>query len=88
MASAEPLSYLLFVWLQEVLKVLLKHAASVDKQTSAGKDKLTPLMLAAHRGDLDTVRLLVQSGATVELLGQCLVVVVFFLFVFLDLFLF
>ena len=55
---------------QEVLKVLLKNKVNVNKQVSASKNKLSPLMMAAERGYLDMVRLLVQSGATVELLGM------------------
>lgn len=49
--------------------MLIKHGANVNKQLSAGKDKLTPLMLAAAYGHLDIARRLVQAGATVELLG-------------------
>ncbi|XP_070180050.1 poly [ADP-ribose] polymerase tankyrase-like isoform X2 [Littorina saxatilis] len=54
----------------EVLKVLLKNKVNVNKQVSAGKNKLSPLMMAAELGNLDMVRLLVQSGATVELLDK------------------
>lgn len=49
--------------------MLLKYGANVNKQLSAGKDKLSPLMLAAAHGHLDIARRLVQAGATVELLG-------------------
>lgn len=49
--------------------MLIKYGANVNKQLSAGKDKLTPLMLAAAYGHLDIARRLVQAGATVELLG-------------------
>lgn len=49
--------------------MLLKYEANVNKQLSAGKDKLSPLMLAAAHGHLDIARRLVQAGATVELLG-------------------
>lgn len=55
---------------QEVLKVLLKNKVNVNKQVSASKCRMSPLMMAAERGYLDMVRLLVQSGATVELLGM------------------
>ncbi|XP_076464084.1 poly [ADP-ribose] polymerase tankyrase-like isoform X2 [Babylonia areolata] len=54
----------------EVLKVLLKNEVNVNKQLSASRDKMTPLMLAAQRGCLDMVRLLVQSGASIELLDK------------------
>ena len=52
------------------MKVLLKYQVNVNKQVSASKNKLSPLMMAAERGNLDMARLLVQSGAIVELLGQ------------------
>lgn len=51
----------------DVLKVLLKYKVNVNKPLSAGKNRMTPLMLAAEQGNLDIVRLLVQNGATVEL---------------------
>jgi len=51
------------------LKVLLKHGVDVNKTLSAGKEKLTPLMIAAGKGYLDIARLLVQGGATIEQLG-------------------
>ncbi|XP_078315747.1 poly [ADP-ribose] polymerase tankyrase-like isoform X2 [Crassostrea virginica] len=54
----------------DLLNVLIKHGANVNKQLSAGKDKLTPLMLAAAYGHLDIARRLVQAGATVELLDK------------------
>lgn len=50
--------------------MLIKHGADVNKATSAAQDKVTPLMIAAQRGDLNIARLLVQSGAAVEVLGQ------------------
>ncbi|KAL8622950.1 hypothetical protein ACOMHN_027071 [Nucella lapillus] len=54
----------------EVLKVLLKNDVNVNKQVSASKNKMSPLMVAAERGCLNMVRLLVQSGASVELLDK------------------
>lgn len=54
----------------DLLNVLLKYEANVNKQLSAGKDKLSPLMLAAAHGHLDIARRLVQAGATVELLDK------------------
>nr|XP_034325804.1 poly [ADP-ribose] polymerase tankyrase-like isoform X4 [Crassostrea gigas] len=54
----------------DLLNLLLKYGANVNKQLSAGKDKLSPLMLAAAHGHLDIARRLVQAGATVELLDK------------------
>ncbi|XP_061174017.1 poly [ADP-ribose] polymerase tankyrase-like isoform X2 [Saccostrea echinata] len=54
----------------KLLNVLLKHGANVNKALSAGKDKLTPLMLAAAHGHLDIARRLIQMGATVEQLDK------------------
>ena len=51
------------------MRTLIKHGADLNKPLSAGKDKITPLMIAAQRGDLTLARVLVQSGASVELLG-------------------
>lgn len=50
----------------ELLKVLLKHGVNVNKPLSASKAKLTPLMIAAGKGNLEIVRLLVQNGAIIE----------------------
>lgn len=72
MSSNKMLSSLFSIWLyvkQDLLNLLLKYGANVNKQLSAGKDKLSPLMLAAAHGYLDIARRLVQAGATVELLG-------------------
>lgn len=72
MSSNKMLSSLFSIWLyvkQDLLNLLLKYGANVNKQLSAGKDKLSPLMLAAAHGHLDIARRLVQEGATVELLG-------------------
>lgn len=72
MSSNKMLSSLFSLWLyvkQDLLNLLLKYGANVNKQLSAGKDKLSPLMLAAAHGHLDIARRLVQAGATVELLG-------------------
>lgn len=72
MSSNKMLSSLFSIWLyvkQDLLNLLLKYGANVNKQLSAGKDKLSPLMLAAAHGHPDIARRLVQAGATVELLG-------------------
>lgn len=50
--------------------MLLKYGANINKSLSAGKDKLTPLMLASAHGHLGVVRRLIDGGATVELLGM------------------
>ena len=54
---------------QELIKILLKHGVNVNKPLSAGKNKVTPLMIAAGKGNLEIVRLLVQNGAVIEQLG-------------------
>ena len=58
---------------QETVRILIRLGADVNKTLSAGKDKKTPLMLAARKGYLDIVRALVQSGAAVESLGESVV---------------
>ena len=55
---------------QDVAKALIKHGADVNRQLSAGKDKVTPLMLACQNGNLDIARLLVQHKAQVEQKGK------------------
>ncbi|XP_055957133.1 poly [ADP-ribose] polymerase tankyrase [Patella vulgata] len=54
----------------EVVRVLIKHGANLNRQLSAGKEKLSALMIAAATGQLEIVRMLVQAGATVELLDK------------------
>ncbi|XP_066280586.1 poly [ADP-ribose] polymerase tankyrase-like isoform X1 [Branchiostoma lanceolatum] len=49
-----------------VVKILHKHGANLDQALSAGKNKVTPLMLASAQGHLGTVKVLVEIGATVE----------------------
>ncbi|GIY18397.1 poly polymerase tankyrase [Caerostris darwini] len=51
----------------DVVKVLIKHKANVDKLTNAQHDKLTPLMFASQKGHLDVVKLLVEHNAQVEM---------------------
>ena len=48
------------------MKILIKHQVDVNKQLSAGKNRVTPLMIAASHGHLDIARILVQNGATIE----------------------
>ena len=52
--------------LQNVLKVLIKNGADIHKELSAGKQKNTPLMMAAYRGELEMVKLLVKNTGKVE----------------------
>ncbi|KAL4238217.1 hypothetical protein ACF0H5_002929 [Mactra antiquata] len=51
-----------------VVKILIKHQVDVNKQLSAGKNRVTPLMIAARHGDLELCKVLVQNGAHIE---QC-----------------
>ncbi|GIY73435.1 poly polymerase tankyrase [Caerostris extrusa] len=50
----------------DVVKVLIKHKANVDKLTNAQHDKLTPLMFASQKGHLDVVKLLVEHNAQIK----------------------
>ncbi|XP_033735456.1 poly [ADP-ribose] polymerase tankyrase-like [Pecten maximus] len=54
----------------EVVRSLLKHGVDVNKPLSAGKEKLSPLMISAGKGNLDIARLLIQAGAVVEQLDK------------------
>lgn len=58
------------IFFQDLLKILLKHGVDVNKSLSASKGKLSPLMIAASKGNLEMVRLLVQNGAVIEQLGE------------------
>ncbi|XP_054722688.1 LOW QUALITY PROTEIN: uncharacterized protein LOC129232581 [Uloborus diversus] len=51
----------------DVVRVLIRHKANVDKLTNAQQDKLTPLMLASQKGHLDIVNLLIEHSAQVEM---------------------
>nr|XP_042896391.1 poly [ADP-ribose] polymerase tankyrase isoform X4 [Parasteatoda tepidariorum] len=51
----------------DVVRVLIRHKANVDKMTNAQHDKLTPLMLASQKGHLDIVSLLIEHSAQVEM---------------------
>jgi len=55
---------------QDVLKILIKHQVDVNRVLSAGKNKITPLIIAASHGDLEICKVLVQHGAHVEQLGM------------------
>ncbi len=52
------------------MKSLVKHGADVEVLTSAGKNKLTPLMLASRKGHTQTVKTLVELGAVIEKRGE------------------
>ena len=45
---------------EQIIAVLLEHSAYIDAESP---NKTTPLMMAARKGDLSPVRLLVQEGA-------------------------
>ncbi len=49
--------------------MLLKYGADVHVPMSAGKDKKTPVILAAAHGSLDMVKLLFENGAFLEQQG-------------------
>lgn len=51
------------------MRVLIRHKTNVDKLTNAQNDKITPLMLAAQKGHLDIVSLLIEHSAQVEMKG-------------------
>ena len=44
------------------VEVLIRSGVSVDKQLNTFYNKITPLMIAAARGDLPMVKLLVETG--------------------------
>ena len=56
----------LFIFFQEVVKVLLKYKPDVNKPLNAGKNKNTPLMLCAAQGNLEMTRLVHKAGGLVE----------------------
>ncbi|GFT42008.1 poly polymerase tankyrase [Nephila pilipes] len=51
----------------DVVRVLIRHKANVDKMTNAQHDKLTPLMFASQKGHLEVVKLLIEHNAQVEM---------------------
>lgn len=44
--------------------MLIELGASIDLQTGAGKENMTPLGFAAQKGHYDVVKLLVEKGAS------------------------
>ena len=57
------------------MECLIKHGVDIHKELSAGKNKNTPLMVAAYSGHLDIVRLLVRHSARVEQKGVTLCII-------------
>lgn len=49
---------------EQIIAVLLEHSAYIDAESP---NKTTPLMMAARKGDLPPVKLLVQEGADIHL---------------------
>lgn len=54
---------------QERLEALINTGVHINFQASQHKYKITPLMIAASRGLLEVVRLLIQKGAKIDQLG-------------------
>uniref|UniRef100_T1IYM8 Poly [ADP-ribose] polymerase n=1 Tax=Strigamia maritima TaxID=126957 RepID=T1IYM8_STRMM len=50
----------------DVVRILLKYGADVDRPTNATKGKLTPLMFSCQKGYLEILKILIQNGAKVE----------------------
>ena len=50
--------------------MLLKYGADVHRELGASRNKLTPLMMAASRGNLDMCKLLIRHDARVEKKGK------------------
>jgi uncharacterized protein len=48
----------------DIVNVLLKHGASVDKSIVDGGE--TPILMAAQNGHLDIMKVLVEHGASVD----------------------
>jgi len=55
---------------QDVLKILIKHQVDFNRPLSAGKNKVTALMIAAGHGNLDICRVLIQNGAFIDQVGM------------------
>ncbi len=55
--------------MQNVIGVLLKYGANVNKNLNATYERLTPLMLAAQIGDLEFVKFLISKYAKIEMIG-------------------
>ncbi|CAC5363316.1 unnamed protein product [Mytilus coruscus] len=53
----------------ERLEALINTGVNINFQASRHKYKVTPLMIAASRGLLEVVRLLIQKGAKIDQLG-------------------
>ncbi|XP_013405042.1 tankyrase-like protein, partial [Lingula anatina] len=51
---------------QKVVEVLLKYGVDIEKPLNADNGKVTPLMLAASKGDVAMVKLLIKHKAKIE----------------------
>ena len=60
----------MFVFSKDVVRTLLEFEADLEKELNAGKEKKTPLAIAASLGNMDIVKLLVTNGAKVEARGK------------------
>ena len=58
-----------FFRLKDCVRVLLKYGSNVHVAMSPGKDKKTPIILAAAHGNLEMVKLLYEHGAFLEQQG-------------------
>ncbi|XP_052272329.1 poly [ADP-ribose] polymerase tankyrase-like isoform X2 [Dreissena polymorpha] len=65
-----PVHYAVMYSHVDVLKILIKHQVDVNKCLSAGKNKVTPLMMAAQQGNMEICRVLVQNGAFIDILDK------------------
>ncbi|XP_013405621.1 tankyrase-like protein isoform X2 [Lingula anatina] len=55
---------------QKVVEVLLKYGVDIEKPLNADNGKVTPLMLAASKGDVAMVKLLIKHKAKIEKLDK------------------
>lgn len=60
----------MYFLIQEVVKCLIKHGVDVNKKLSAGKNKLTPLMIACAMGNMAIIKVLIKEKARIEEKGR------------------
>jgi len=53
---------------KEIMMLLLNHKVNIDQERTV--DGITALILAAHNGDIDKVKLLLEAGANKNLLNK------------------